>query len=211
MHARRWRRETRLWLPAALFCALNLAALAGYRLLLAGEGQRAERALEARRQELAQLVSQRRETEELTARAHTNRDQLTAFYGERLGTEGERLTKTLAEVQELAQRAGLRPTAFQYPHEPIAEFGLVQRAIVFGVSGTYEQLRRFVNFLELSESFLTLQEVGLAGRGGQSEQLKISLRLATLFVRQGVDPQRLAVERAAADGEGDEASEETQP
>jgi hypothetical protein len=30
-------------------------------------------------------------------------------------------------------------------------------------------------------------------------------------VRQGVDPQRLAVERAAADGEGDEASEETQP
>lgn len=209
--ARRWRRGTRLWLPATLFCALNLAALVGYRLLLAGEGERAERALEERREELAQLVSRRRAAEELAARARSNREQLTAFYSERLGTEGERLTKTLSEVQELAQRAGLRPTAFQYPHEAIAEFGLVQRAIVFGVSGTYEQLRRFVNFLELSERFLTLQEVGLAGRGGQAAELKISLRLATLFVRQGVDPQRLAVERAAADGEVEPSGEETRP
>jgi hypothetical protein len=199
IQVQRWRREIRRWLPAAVFCAVNLAALVGYRLMLAGEAERAERSLEGRRRELAELVARREHAETAAARARTNQEQLVAFYGERLGTEAARLTRTLGEVQELAERAGLRPTAFSYPDEPIDEFGLVQRAIVFGVSGTYDQLRRFVNFLELSESFLTLQEVGLSGRGDRAEVLKISLRLAMLFVREGVDPERLAVERAAAE------------
>lgn len=205
MVAERWRRERRLWLPAALFCLFNLAALVGYRVLLAGEAQRAERALEGRRQEQARLVADRQGAEERATRSLTNRGTLVAFYAERLGTEGQRLTKTLSEVQDLAQRAGLRPTDFQYPSEPIGEYGLVQRAIVFGVTGTYEELRRFINFLELSESFLTLQEVGLSGRG-DGETLKISLRLAMLFVQEGVDPQELAVERSAAEGSAPEAA-----
>jgi Tfp pilus assembly protein PilO len=198
IHARPWRRERRLWLPAAIFCAVNLAALVGYRALLAGEGERAERALEGRRQGLATLVAERGRSEAMAALAVANREALTDFYAERLGTEAERLTKTLAEVQELAQRAGLRPSSFQYPNEPIAEFGLVQRAIVFSIAGQYDALRRFVNFLELSESFLTLQEMGLSGRESGTE-LRISLRLAMLFVREGVDPARLAAERAAAE------------
>ncbi len=193
--ARRWRSGMRLWLPAAAFVALNVAALVGYRVVLAGEGERAERALEARRQELADTLAERQRLEGQAALAAATREHLVGFYGERLGTEGERLTRVLLEVQQLAERAGLRPTSFSYPEEPLEEYGLVERAIVFGVTGTYEQLRRFVNFLELSESFLTLEEVGLAGRGKADGELRISLRLATLFVRDGVDPQRLALER----------------
>lgn len=202
MEALRWRRELKVWLPALVFCLLNLAALVGYRVVLAGAGERAERALESRRQELAGLAAERQRVGELATRVEKNAEELAALYGERLGTEGERLTAVLTEVQGLAERAGLRPTSFQYPDDPIDEYGLIERAIQFGVSGTYEQLRRFVNFLELSERFLTLGEVGLSGSASRAEDLKISLRVSTLFVREGLDPVRLATERVDEDGRG---------
>jgi hypothetical protein len=70
-------------------------------------------------------------------------------------------------------------------------YGLVRRSIVFTVNGTYEELRRFVNFLELSDNFVTLEDVGLSERGSGGD-LRIALRLSILVLAEGVDPSRLA-------------------
>jgi hypothetical protein len=65
---------------------------------------------------------------------------------------------------------------------------VVERAFVFTVQGSYEELRALLNFLELSPSFVSVKEVGLAGSRPGSAGLTISLRLATLFSQDGEAP-----------------------
>src|SRR5262249_7156107 len=43
-----------------------------------------------------------------------------------------------------------------------------KRSFVFEVDGTYLDLRKFINLLELSDSFLTLEAVSLSERGRRS-------------------------------------------
>ena len=90
----------------------------------------------------------------------------------------------IREVWELTSTVGLQPSSINYPEDPIVEYGLVKRTFSFTVRGNYAQLRRLINLLELTDSFLTLEEVQLAGRGSDA-QLRIGLRLSTLFVDDG--------------------------
>lgn len=182
-----FRERAAVWVPALAFVVLNLAGLAAYRVVYAGRALGLGAQLERAEARLAALEAQRGELDDLVAQARENRRGVAELYQARLATEEERLTKIIAEFKELAQRAGLRPAAISYPQESLEDYGLVKKAIIFGVDGTYQQLRQFINFLELSESFITLEEVSLseAGRGGR---LRIDLRLSMLFAAEGYDP-----------------------
>ena len=70
-----------------------------------------------------------------------------------------------AEVKDLAKRAGLAPRSITYPEEQIQQYGLIKRSFIFSVEGTYADLRTFINLLELSDSFLTLEDASLAEEG----------------------------------------------
>lgn len=199
-----WRRELKVWLPPVVLLALALGAWAFYRVRLAGEVESGRHGVARLEEELATRTAEREQLEAVAAAAKRNQARLVEFYGERLGTQGEKFTSILSEVRMLARRAGLDPRAFQYPEQPVEELGLVQQSIVFGVDGTWQELRRFIRLLEQSESFLVLQEVSLSG-GSRGEELRIALTLSTLFVREGLDPSRLVadrgvVEQAAANG-----------
>ena len=68
------------------------------------------------------------------------------------------------------------------------DHGLVRRNVNFGVTGTYDQLRTFINFLELTDQFLTLESVNLGGGAAERDpRLRIRLSLATYFVRDEAD------------------------
>jgi hypothetical protein len=114
------------------------------------------------------------------------RQAVASFYQDRLSTESARLTRIIAEVKELASRAGLSPSQITYPSEPLEDYGLRRRGFVFQVDGTYADLRKLVNLLELSDSFLTLEKVDLSGADGG--RLRIQLRLSTLFAADGSSP-----------------------
>jgi hypothetical protein len=124
-----------------------------------------------------------------------NRRLVDEFYRERLSTRRQRLTQVTEEVKSLARRAGLDPRSITYPEEPIEGFAVVERKFVFSVDGSYAELRNFINFLELSPSFLTLKKVELAGDRRGGGELSISLELATLFA---VELSESAPARAAA-------------
>jgi hypothetical protein len=96
-----------------------------------------------------------------------------------------------SEIRELARRAGLEPAAMSYPTEEVEEYGLVKRYFTFGVSGTYVELRQFINLLELTPSFVVLEQVTLSG-GTQGEELSIRLSLSTLFVEEDRVPDLVA-------------------
>jgi Tfp pilus assembly protein PilO len=99
-----------------------------------------------------------------------------------LAREAERLTRLINEVKKLAQRAGLEPQSISYPEETLDEYGLVRMSLVFGVQGTYPQLRMLVNLLERSDLFLVLDQIALTGSA--KSVLSISLQISTFFARE---------------------------
>ena len=176
-----WRAKVSLWLPALLFVLANVGALFVYRTFYAGEVRDLDQRLAAREEILVDLSRARQQRDDLVSLAEAGRQGIEQLHRERFSTEEKRLTAVINEVKTLARRAGLEPTAVNYPDEAYEEFGLRQRALAFGVQGSYRQLRQFINLLELSDSFLVLEEVRLSDAAGSDQNLRISLRVKTLF------------------------------
>lgn len=178
-----WRQRLWVWLPALLFFLANAGACSVYQLGYAGRVESLERAIEEQQDARARAGGERAARQDLVDRARLARQRVAALYDQRFSTRALRLTEITAEVKNLARQAGMVPRTISYPEQSIQDFGLVKRSFVFAVEGTYLELRQFVNLLELSSSFLTLEEVTLTERKG--EGLSIQLRLSTLFA---VDP-----------------------
>jgi len=181
-----WRLRLWVWLPALLFFLANATAYVVYRFGFADRVESLETSLEDSRQSLAPEAAQRTRLERLIERSRRNDEDIRRLYDERFSTRSQRLTRITAEVKQLARSAGLNPLSINYGEEKIEDYGLVKRSFSFSVDGTYLELRKFINLLELSESFLTLEEVTLAGdEAGQGPELQIRLILSTLFAREG--------------------------
>jgi type IV pilus assembly protein PilO len=184
-----WRQRPWVWVPALVFFVLNLGLFSAYRMVYAGQVENLRARLERRADQLEDLKSEAREIEALVTSARDTRADLTGLYENRLASERTRFTKVTSEVQDLARRSGLEPTAISYPAEEIEDYGLVKRYFTFGVSGTYVELRRFINLLELTPTFITLEQVSLSGDEGHADnQLRIRLSLSTLFAEEGAEP-----------------------
>lgn len=184
--SRMWRRRLGVWLPALIFFLVNLAFFSAYRLVYAGRVESLRGSLEQRQERLAELQERSQTLTRNVARTRSAHLRMEELYRERLATERRRFTAVTAEIRDLARRAGLEPSAISYPTEEIEGYGLVKRYFTFNVEGTYADLRRFVNFLELTPSFVTLEEVSLSG--GEGSRLGIRLSLSTLFVEEGELP-----------------------
>jgi len=183
-----WRRGLLLWLPALLFFVANLVALLVFQARYSGRAEVSQEELATAERDVEIVVDRRRELEERLAGIDTTRRQVEEFYAQRLAPESERLTRIIAEVKDLASRSGLQPQAISYPQQVIEDYGLRQRSLVFQVEGTYADLRKLVNLLEISDSFLTLEQVSLSGQGGAGARLAIQLRISTLFSIDGQQP-----------------------
>lgn len=190
VHSGIWRRRMVLWLPPLLFFALNLGFFSTYRLVYADRMEAKRGDLEARQERLASLEEQAEELTHRVSTARSSRQRMEALYRDRLSTERNRFTAVTSEVRELARRAGLEPAAMSYPSEEIEDYGLRKRYFTFNVEGTYVELRQFINLLELTQSFVTLEQVRLSGDEGA--RLTIQLTLSTLFVEEEQMPDLVA-------------------
>jgi hypothetical protein len=210
-----WSQRLHIWLPAAIFFSANLVALGVYRFGYAnGVGSLKERLQQVQAEQRSREADHHRR-EALLQQAMVNRKRIDALYNESFSTRKRRLTGITAEVEALAERAGLEPRTFNYPEQEIEGYGLTKRSFVFSVSGSYLDLRKFINLLEVSDSFLTLEAVtasrgddsrsaarpavpgGIPGVGvpgvppaaagpiSNSPHLNLSLTLSTLFARDG--------------------------
>lgn len=192
-----WRQRLWIWVPAAVFFLANAGAFAVYKLGYAGRVETLQERLDGQAQQLRDLEGQRRSVEAMLARVRTNEQQVEQLYAERLSTRSRRLTGITSEVKELAAKSGMVPRSLSYPEEDIEEFGLIKRSFVFSVDGTYVELRKFLNLLEISRSFLSLDEVSV-GSSSEGPELHIELSLSTLFARDAEDSGAPAASSAAA-------------
>ena len=182
-----WRQRLWIWVPAAVFFLANAGAFAVYKLGYAGRVETLQERLDGQAQQLRELAAQRRNIEAMLARVRTNEQQVEQLYAERLSTRSRRLTTITSEVKDLAQKTGLVPRSISYPEEDIEQFGLIKRSFIFSVDGTYVELRRFINLLEVSRSFLSLDEVRVVSGSAEGPELRIDLSLSTLFARDAED------------------------
>lgn len=181
MSASAWRQDLGRWLPAAIFLLLNVLLLAVFVSRFADEAEVARTRLGKQREALEALQARRQTAEEVLERVKASEDGLTDFYGRRLSTEGESLTRIISEIKEICRLAGIPPSSITYQKERLEGQDLSRRNIDFSVSGSYAQFRQLLNLLELSDSFLILQQVSIGGANVEGAPVRINLRLSTLF------------------------------
>lgn len=198
-----WSRHVWLWSVPLAFCLVNLLAMALYQTRFAGRVDTLEADHQEAQKVLEELRDEREKSEQMLAAATEREKEVENLYSQTFSTASERFTRIQLEIKALARRAGLRPTAFTYPSSDL-EWQLTRRQINFRVDGTYEQLRMFINLLELSEYFLSLDQVTLSESNtqGSNPVLSIGLSLSTIFVA----PQAVAGEESAEPGAEGEAS-----
>lgn len=121
-------------------------------------------------------------------------DDLQMLYNERWSTPAQRLTALIDEVKKLAAASHLEPPSYQFTtgeskNSPMAtsgvrgSIGTTTVEIAFNVQGTYEQTRRLINLLELSDQFVIIDGISLATIGSTTadKTLSLNIRLKTLF------------------------------
>ncbi|HWM91625.1 MAG TPA: hypothetical protein VN493_12735 [Thermoanaerobaculia bacterium] len=198
-HSEIWRLRLWVWLPALLFFLANAVAFSIYRFGYAGQVQSLEADLGEVQQQLQPQSIRRKELENRLQRARAAETAVRQLYDERFATRSQRLTAVTAEVKDLANKAGLNPRSFSYPEQAIEDYGLVKRSFIFSVAGTYAELRQFLNLLEITDSFLTLEAVTLSESGGeQGPELQMNLTISTLF-SQETGPEEAGAARTPAD------------
>ena len=182
-----WRQRLWIWVPALLFFLANVVAFAVYTVGYGGRLDALDDTLAQQEETLRTLAAEQRAAQAMLNRVRTNDQMVEQLYDERLSTRSRRLTGITAEVKAMAQKAGLVPQTFSYPEQEIEEFGLIRRSYVFNVQGTYAELRRFINLIEASRSFLSVNELKVSGNE-QGPELDISIQLSTLFTQDGEGP-----------------------
>jgi hypothetical protein len=112
---------------------------------------------------------------------------LQTLYNSRWATEPERLTRLYTEIKRLAANSQIgMPRAFSFGRTEDREMqksggvGTVTVTIVFNAQGSYQQLRRLINQLELSNQFVIIDALSI-GSGSSPDNLTVSVRLKTLF------------------------------
>jgi Tfp pilus assembly protein PilO len=161
-----WRQRLWVWIPPTVFLIANLVVLAVYQF---GYGDRVgtlqQELREQRNQEKA-AKDDKLHVESLLQQASINRKRVENLYSDSFSTRKRRLTSVTAEVEALAGKAGLVPKALTFPEQEVAGYGLIKHSFVFNVTGNYVALRQFINLLEQSDSFLTLEGVTVFRTGG---------------------------------------------
>jgi Tfp pilus assembly protein PilO len=100
------------------------------------------------------------------------KDQISGFYKDRFAAKDSDLA---TELGKLANENGIRIQQMRYKQEDSEISGVVPVEIEGSFSGDYLQLVRFINTLERSKMFITVDSVDLAGENTGQVKLEITM------------------------------------
>ena len=189
-----WREKRTLLIVLALLLVANAVFFLTYRVQYENRLQDLEARVDQSEQQLAQAHRVRVDAEQQVASYRKVQNDLQTLYNERWSTEGQRLTALINEVKRLAVASQLTPKAYNFSKTEQqaagssgtasarrGSIGTTAVTITFSVQGTYQQLRRMINLLELSDQFVIIDSLGLGAGGATDATLTMNLRLKTLF------------------------------
>jgi len=185
-----WREKRVLLIILGVLLAANMVYFFTYRVRYQSRLQDREEELAQKEAELDQAHAARLRSERTYQSYRQIERDVQQVFDEHWATQEQRFTQLIAEVKRLTVASSMVPASYGFAHvaaEKESELsrrkhgaiGASEVAITFGVEGTYEQVRRLINLLELSRQFVIIDEIALASREGQT--LTLNLRLKTLF------------------------------
>jgi hypothetical protein len=203
-------REKRVWL---IVLGLMLAADVFFFVTYRVQFQKRKEDVEARRvQSEAQLAKEhsiRMTAEETYARYGKLQADLDALYNSRWATQSERLTPWINEIKKMAVASQLVPRILSFGHDEdkgsatlagtkLKGIGTITASVTYSVQGNYQQVRRLINLLELSDQFVIIDSLTVSAGGSDPNLLTLNLRLKTLFREPRTGPAAPRTQQIAA-------------
>lgn len=184
-----WREKRVLLLLLALVLAANTMFFFTYRVQYQTRLDALDARLEQVQSELDASRTARIRGEQTLKSYRKVEDDVQLVFNEHWATQPERFTKLFTEVTRLAMASSLEPAAYVFAKGEAKRvssgsrnkesLGANEVSISFGVTGTYDQIRRLINLLELSRQFVIIEGINLSAAEGES--LTLDLRLKTIF------------------------------
>lgn len=177
-----WREKKWLLVSLGAFLLANLLYFVTYRIRYEERVADLDRRLEEAQDQLQKARNERAAAEqELLAYQDAVKD-IEVVYADWWSTAERRLAPLIVEIWQLAARSDLRLRAINYDHtQQKSELGASFFGISFAVQGSYAQIRRLINLIEISRQFVVIDEISLSGDPAGSNPTQMNLRLKTLF------------------------------
>jgi len=191
-----WREKRVLLIILGLLLLANTVFFFTYRVQYVSRLQDFDTRQEQAQAQLDQARAARIAAEQQLAAYKKVQTDLQVLYNDRWSTPMKRLTALIDEVKRLAAASHLQPPSYAFTtteSKPLAgtasgpatkgSTGITTVGIAFTVQGTYEQVRRLINLLELSDQFVIVDSISLASAGTETDKaLTLNIRLKTLFL-----------------------------
>ncbi len=156
-----WRRRL---LPAFLaLLAVNLVVLAAWTLPRTLRLRNATARVEAAREVVETERARAAGVQERAGAIDANTRDLQLFYDGVVDTEQADLLPTLEAIEAMARAPGLTPGRRSFRRREIEDVALERVAVTLPLDGSYEQLVGFLQEVERSPRFLTVDRISLRG------------------------------------------------
>jgi len=164
------RRNVKIVIGALLVLDLAAAAVLFSPLVGSAESRRYEKNSLA-----AELTQKNREVQPLRGmdqKIELAKKQIPQFYAERFAAHYSGLADELGKI---ASQNGVKILQAKYKQEPADTAGIVPVEIQGDFSGDYLQLVRFINSLERSKLFITVDSIDLGSEGTGPVRLQVAM------------------------------------
>jgi hypothetical protein len=189
-----WREKRILLIVLGVLLLANTIFFFTYRVQYVSRLQDLAERQEQTQSRLDQVRHARITSEQQLAAYKKVQTDLQVLYNERWSTLMQRLTALIDEVKRLAAASHLSPPSYTFSNGETkstsvtttgikGSIGTTTVEIAFNVQGNYEQVRRLINLLELSDQFVIIDGISLtaAEATGAEKVLSLNIRLKTLF------------------------------
>jgi len=178
-----WREKRVLLAILGVLLAANTAFFFTYRVQYQNRLQNLATRLDASNERLQRARAARTNAQQQIDGYRKVQTDIQSLYTETWATEPERLTALVTEIKKVTAASQLVPQSLSFSEtsENVrgGGSGAATVHIAFSVHGTYQQVRRLINLLELSDQFVIIDAISLGG--GAADDLTLNLRLKTIF------------------------------
>lgn len=185
-----WREKRALLGVIAFILLLNVVFFMTYRVRYQQRVDELHQRLEAQKVSLEQARQRRMGVEKRIGGFEGIEKDIKWVRSDLWSTPDVRLVALIVEINRLARQSQLVPRSISYslgeardgstPQINKADRGTVM-SISFSVAGSYQQVRRLLNLIELSKQFVIIDSVTLGGAETPDRKLQLDIGLKTVF------------------------------